>query len=79
VQHPEKPFISGMTHVEFFSPLTQPEADVRNTVVLPSGEIDRSPCGTGTSAKAATLWGRGELKMGRELVHESIVGTIFRA
>lgn len=79
VQHPEKPFISGMTHVEFFGPPTQPEADARNTVVFPPGEIDRSPCGTGTSAKAATLWARGELKMGRELVHESIIGTIFRA
>jgi proline racemase len=79
VQHPEKPFISGMTHVEFFGPPTQPEVDVRNTVVFPPGEIDRSPCGTGTSAKVATLWARGEMNMGRELVQESIIGTIFRA
>jgi len=79
VQHPEKPFINGVTHVEFFGPPTHPEAHVKNAVVIPPGSIDRSPCGTGTSAKVATLYAKGELKLGEEFVHESIIGTIFRA
>ena len=41
------------------------------------GAIDRSPCGTGTSAKMAVLHARGELKVGREFRHEGILGTVF--
>lgn len=79
VQHPEKPFIDGLTHVEFYGPPTHPEAHVKNAVILPPGSVDRSPCGTGTSAKVATLHAKGRLKTGEEFVHESILGTIFRA
>ncbi|HHY37432.1 MAG TPA: proline racemase [Clostridia bacterium] len=79
VKHPEKPFIDRLTHVQFYGPPTHPEAHVKNTVVFPPGAIDRSPCGTGTSAKVATLYAKGELKLGEEFVHESLIGTIFRA
>jgi proline racemase len=78
VVHPEYPFIKGLTHVEFYSDPTHPEAHVKNAVVVPPGGIDRSPCGTGTSAKLATMYARGEIGIGEEFVHESIVGTIFR-
>jgi len=78
VVHPESPFIRGLTHVEFFTDPTHPEAHVKNTVVVPPGGIDRSPCGTGTSAKLATLFAKGEIGIGEEFVHESIVGSLFR-
>jgi len=79
VVHPEIPVISGMTHVEFYADPVNPEAHCRNTVVVPPGGIDRSPCGTGTSAKVATLYAKGELGIGEEFVHESIVGSLFYA
>jgi proline racemase len=79
VQHPEMEFIEGLTHVEFYGPPTHPDADVKNAVVIPPGSIDRSPCGTGTSAKLAVLHARGKLREDEEFVHESIIGTIFRA
>lgn len=79
IVHPEFPFIQGLTHIEFFSDPVHPDADVKNTVVVPPGGIDRSPCGTGTSAKIATMYTRGELGTGEEFIHESIVGSLFRA
>jgi proline racemase len=79
VQHPEMEFIEGLTHVEFYGPPTRPDAHAKNAVVIPPGSIDRSPCGTGTSAKVAVLHARGELQENEEFVHESIIGTIFRA
>ncbi|MCR8644761.1 proline racemase family protein [Paenibacillus sp. N1-5-1-14] len=78
VVHPELPSIKGLTHIEFYTDPTHPEAHVKNTVVVPPGGIDRSPCGTGTSAKLATLYRNGQLGMNEEFVHESIVGSIFR-
>jgi len=79
VVHPEIPVIQGMTHVEFYGDPVAPEANCRNTVVVPPGGIDRSPCGTGTSAKVATLYAKGELEKGQIFVHESIVGSLFYA
>jgi proline racemase len=79
VVHPEIPVIRGMTHVEFYSDPLSPQAHCRNAVVVPPGGIDRSPCGTGTSAKAAVLYAKGELLFNEEFVHESIVGSVFRA
>lgn len=51
----------------------------RNVTVFADREVDRSPCGSGTSARLALLHARGELEPGRELLHRSIVGTEFRA
>lgn len=79
VVHPEIPVIRGMTHVEFYGDPVAPQAHCRNTVVVPPGGIDRSPCGTGTSAKVATLYAKGELTRGEVFVHESIVGSLFYA
>ncbi|KQO17237.1 proline racemase family protein [Paenibacillus sp. Leaf72] len=79
VVHPEIPVIRGLTHIEFYSDPVSPAAHCRNTVVVPPGGIDRSPCGTGTSAKVAVLHAKGELSKEQEFVHESIVGSVFRA
>lgn len=79
VVHPEYPFINGLTHMEFFTDPVHPEADVKNTVVVPPGGIDRSPCGTGTSAKLAVMYARHEIKENEPFVHESIVGSLFKA
>lgn len=79
VEHPEKPFIKGLTHVEFYGPPKHPEAHCQNAVLITGDALDRSPCGTGTSAKLATLYSKGKLAIGEEFVHESIIGTIFRA
>lgn len=78
VYHPEKPFITEVTHVEFSDFPTHPEATIKNAVVIPPGAIDRSPCGTGTSAKMASLYAKGKLKLNELFVHESIIGTIFK-
>ncbi|MFB5674528.1 proline racemase family protein [Paenibacillus terreus] len=79
VAHPENPVIRGMTHIEFYGEPTVPEAHCRNVVVIPPGGIDRSPCGTGTSAKAAVLHAQGKLGLHEPFVHESITGSLFRA
>ncbi|GIN21805.1 MAG TPA: proline racemase [Bacillus bacterium] len=78
VVHPKYPFINGLTHIEFFTDPTNEKADVKNTVVVPPGGIDRSPCGTGTSAKLAVLYANQEIVVGEEFVHESIVGSLFK-
>ncbi|MFS0906216.1 proline racemase family protein [Priestia aryabhattai] len=78
IVHPQHPFIRGLTHIEFFTEPTHEEADVKNTVVVPPGGVDRSPCGTGTSAKLAVLYANQEISIGEEFVHESIVGSLFR-
>src|SRR5699024_6459664 len=77
--HPEYPFITGLTHIEFYTDAEHPEADAKNTVVVPPGGIDRSPCGTGTCAKLATLYYENNLKENEIFIHESIVGTLFKA
>lgn len=79
VVHPEFPFINGLTHIEFYTDPVHPQADVKNTVIVPPGGIDRSPCGTGTSAKLAVLYENGEIGKEELFVHESIVGTLFKA
>lgn len=66
-------------HVEFFEPAHAADADSRNFVLCPGGVYDRSPCGTGTSAKLACLAERGELEPGQPWVQESIVGSRFIA
>ncbi|HEX2923257.1 MAG TPA: 4-hydroxyproline epimerase [Chloroflexota bacterium] len=77
VVHPENPMISGVSHVMFTGPATNPEATVKNTVIYGPSGMDRSPCGTGTSARMAQLHARGELPLKRQFVHESIIGSLF--
>lgn len=64
-------------HVELFGPPKREDADSRNFVLCPGGEYDRSPCGTGTSAKMAVLHARGELAVGELWRQESITGSRF--
>jgi proline racemase len=77
--HPTNPAIPGITQVEFTGPLLR-EGDglrSRNAVVVSPGRLDRSPCGTGTSARLAQLHARGLLQVGQPFVHESVIGTRF--
>jgi proline racemase len=64
-------------HVEVFGPPERPDADAKNFVLCPGGEYDRSPCGTGTSAKMAALVERGKLAVGAPWRQESITGGLF--
>ena len=66
-------------HVELFGPPKAAGANSRNFVLCPGKAYDRSPCGTGTSAKLACLAADGKLAAGAEWVQESIVGSLFRA
>ena len=68
--HPEDPRISGCRHVVFHD-------GGRNATAIHPGWLDRSPCGTGTSARMAALHARGELAIGEAFVNESVIGTRF--
>ncbi len=63
---------------EFYSSVCGDGADVRNVVVFGKSQADRSPCGTGTSAKMAALYARGEMKKGQRIINESFMGTRFK-
>ena len=65
-------------HIEFFEELSDSDANSRNFVLCPGGAYDRSPCGTGTSAKLACLAADGKLAPGETWVQESIIGSRFR-
>jgi len=78
IYHPEKSFIDEATHVMFTGKPVKKGSDTKNTVVIPPGAIDRSPCGTGTSARLAASYARGELGIGESLAFESIINTTFR-
>ena len=66
-------------HIEFFGPPAAGDAHSRNFVLCPGNAYDRSPCGTGTSAKLACLAERGELAPGERWVQESVIGSRFVA
>ena len=74
--HPEDPRISGCRHVIFHAP-GRDGADARAATSIHPGWLDRSPCGTGTSARLAQLHARGELAVGDSFVNESVIGTRF--
>lgn len=78
-KHPEKPFINVITHVMFYTRPDDPKATYRNTVVFLPDSLDRSPCGTGTSARVASLFAKGDLALNQEFIHESVIGTQFTA
>src|ERR1700749_2575068 len=74
--HPVDTAIGGCKHVVFYAP-GRDGADARAATSIHPGWLDRSPCGTGTSARMAALHARGELAIGQEFVNESVVGTRF--
>lgn len=78
ISHPELDYIDRVTHVEFSGPAKSEKADIQNCVVALPKVVDRSPCGTGTSAKAALLFEEGKIKVGESFVHESVIGSLFR-
>lgn len=78
IQHPTLAHIKTVDLVEIYDEPTHPEATYKNVVIFGQGQVDRSPCGTGTSAKLATLHVKGELKVGEKFVYESILGTLFK-
>jgi len=89
VVHPENEQIAGVSIGQPWGPPTRPDAAYKNAVVVSTGDfdwarpstwtgaIDRSPCGTGTCARMASLHAKGRLELGRDFVHEGILGTIF--
>lgn len=79
VYHPNLPYIKTVDLVEIYGPPKNKEATLQNVVVFGTGQIDRSPCGTGTSAKLATLYAKGKIGLNEEFVYESITGTMFKA
>jgi 4-hydroxyproline epimerase len=75
--HPEKPEIKGLSHVLWTGQTLSPKATARNAVFYGDKAIDRSPCGTGTSARMAQWAAQGKLREGEDFVHESIIGSEF--
>ncbi|MGV2497442.1 4-hydroxyproline epimerase [Pelagerythrobacter aerophilus] len=75
--HPFEPTIRGVSHVLWTDAPTAPDATARNAVFYGNSAIDRSPCGTGTSARMAQLAARGRLERGEPFVHESYIGSRF--
>ena len=75
--HPENPTIHSCTHILWAGQPIHPEAAARNAVFYGDKAIDRSPCGTGTSARMAQWFAKGKLKEGDTFIHESIIGSTF--
>ncbi|MGK5553896.1 proline racemase family protein [Actinomadura kijaniata] len=75
-RHPADPLIGGCKHVQFLAPGSDARHS-RNAMAIHPGWFDRSPCGTGTSARMAQLHARGELALDTEFVNESFIGTRF--
>jgi 4-hydroxyproline epimerase len=76
--HPENPGIERLSHILWTGAPTDSQADARNAVFYGDKAIDRSPCGTGTSARMAQLHAKGKLRAGDDFVHESIIGSLFK-
>jgi 4-hydroxyproline epimerase len=77
IAHPENPAIDRLTHVLWTGKAQTERGSARNAVFYGDKAIDRSPCGTGTSARMAQLAATGRLSQGRDFVHESIIGSTF--
>jgi proline racemase len=89
VVHPDQPGFAGITIAQLSGPPTRADAHAKNAVIVSTGKldwnrpstwtgaIDRSPCGTGTCAKMATLHAKGRLRLGEDFRHEGVLGTIF--
>ncbi|MDQ3809040.1 MAG: proline racemase family protein [Chloroflexota bacterium] len=89
IVHPDNPQINVLSTAQLTGPAHGPHADMRNAVVISTGQfdwnkpdtwtgvLDRSACGTGTCARMATLHARGRLRLGQPFRHESVLGTVF--
>ncbi len=89
VTHPENPDIRNVSIAQLSAPAPAPGVPAKNAVVLSTGELDwdrpetwrgvldRSPCGTGTCARMATLYARGELELGQDFHYRGILDTVF--
>ena len=75
--HPENPTIHSCTHILWAGAVLDPKSTARNAVFYGDKAIDRSPCGTGTSARMAQWYAKGRLKKGDQFIHESIIGSAF--
>jgi len=75
--HPEQPDIQGLSHLLWTGDTISADADGRNAVFYGDKAIDRSPCGTGTSARMAQWVSKGKLEVGDSFVHESYIGSQF--
>lgn len=75
--HPEDPTIRGCSHILWTGKTLDPSSTARNAVFYGDKAIDRSPCGTGTSARMAQWHAKEKLKKGQEFIHESIIGSKF--
>ncbi|MEE6164881.1 MULTISPECIES: proline racemase family protein [unclassified Mycolicibacterium] len=81
VTHPENPEFAGITQTEFVGPLDRVDGVLtsRNAVIVSPGRLDRSPCGTGTSARLAVLKAQRLIDVGEPFIHESVIGSQFGA
>jgi proline racemase len=89
VVHPEQPGFDGVTIAQLSGPPLRDDADWQNAVIVSTGELDwnkpstwtgaldRSPCGTGTCAKMATLYAKGQLPLNQNFRHAGVLGTVF--
>ena len=75
--HPQDPTINGCSHVLWTGKTIDPTSHARNAVFYGDKAIDRSPCGTGTSARLAQWYAKGKLKQGEDFIHESFIGSKF--
>lgn len=89
VVHPDNPDFRNVTISQISGPATHPDADLKNAVTVATGPLnwdkpetwtgalDRCPCGTGTCAKMAALYAKGELQLNQDFRHEGLLGNIF--
>lgn len=77
-QHPQHQQINGLHHILWAGAPQNKEASARNAVFYGEKAIDRSPCGTGTSARMAQWAALGQLQAGEDFIHESIIGSLFK-
>lgn len=75
--HPDDPTIRGCSHILWTGAVLDPKSTARNAVFYGDKAIDRSPCGTGTSARMAQWYAKGKLRKGDTFIHESIIGSTF--
>ena len=75
--HPEDENIYGLSHIQWTGNPTKENSTGRNAVLVGENALDRSPCGTGTSARMAQWYAKGKLSRGEEFVHESYIGSQF--